>query len=81
MVSNMKTLTLTHKTRKAKQRLNQHGAEWRALKSSPTVQFSSFIGPWLFIESLKTKSTRWIHRDNDKDFLIVKDKSWNLSMN
>lgn len=76
----MRILTLTHKTRKGKQKLNQFGNKWIVLRSVPDVCFSSFTGPWLFIKPIKDMSKierqnapRWIHKNNDKDFLITSD--------
>lgn len=76
------TMTMTHKVgdiitlgwvskRKGKQRIAQHGDQWRIKSISQIVFFSSEPGPWIGIESVNSDDFRTIHATNDKDFKIV----------
>lgn len=59
-------LILSGKTKKGKNRIQQHGQEWLVLKSLLVPKLAGKH----FIESLKTKDIRWIQKENDFNFKI-----------
>jgi hypothetical protein len=65
-------VTLSAKTHKGKNRINEHGNKWHVLRVvSEALPFSKGdSGPWLFLESKKTLHTRWVRESNDIDFFV-----------
>lgn len=57
-------------TQKGKNRIRENGEEWTVVEIRQSVLFTSEPGPWILIESNKTKHIRWIHSTHDKDFSI-----------
>jgi hypothetical protein len=70
-----KTIRLSGKTMKGKNRVKEQGNEWTVLAETDRVIFSPLTGGWLFITPLgKTqddKASRWIRSVTDFDFEIV----------
>lgn len=70
----MKTLKLTGKTMKGKNRVREHGQLWVVHAETQIVLFNPEPGPWLFVapvgKDFQDKSSRWIHAVDDKDFIV-----------
>lgn len=70
----MKTVKLTGKTMKGKNRVREHGPLWVVHVITEKVLFNSEPGPWMFISPVGTefqdKSSRWVHETNDTDFIV-----------
>jgi hypothetical protein len=70
----MKTVTLSGKSMKGKNRVREHGSVWVIHAEVERVLFNSEPGPWLFVspvgKAFQDKSSRWIHADNDQDFNV-----------
>lgn len=65
-------------TQKGKNRVREHGSEWKVIRSEQTVLFDNRSGPWLWIEPIVSsnpaKATRWVHEKLDHDFKVtIKD--------
>lgn len=65
-------------SQKGKNRIRENSTRWVVLAETETVLFNPGMkGPWLFIspanEDQNHRASRWIHLDNDPDFVIVKD--------
>jgi len=66
-----KNITLEGKSRKGKQRVQRDGATgWTVTIVEDKIQCSSENGPWLLIENGQPNAMRWVHADNDDNFLI-----------
>lgn len=67
-------ITLKGITKKGKERIKRDGETWKVLRMCNTsLPFApTDNGPWMFIESEKTKDTRWMRNKDDPDFLVVK---------
>ena len=68
------------KTRKGKNRIRVNGDLWEEIERKDSVElpfvgirvtFPSDRGPWILLESVKTKSLCWIHLTKDENFDIV----------
>ncbi len=71
-----KTIRLTGKTMKGKNRVRENGEMWTVLAETETVLFApSSKGPWIFIspvgKSQDDKASRWCHSLSDLDFNII----------
>ncbi len=70
-----KTIRLSGKTQKGKNRVREQGDEWMVFAETDRVLFAKDkAGPWLFIspvhQSQDSKASRWIHGLQDSDFDI-----------
>jgi len=61
-------VTLKPKTRQGEEVVAAHGSVWHVSDEAEQVHFTRRPGPWLLVES--RHDMRWIHRRNDKDFLV-----------
>lgn len=71
-----KQIQLKGISQKGKNRIREHGPLWSVMAETDRILFSpNKQGPWLFIVPVgKTnddKAGRWIHKDNDADFILV----------
>lgn len=68
-------VTISGTSKKAKQRIQQHGAIWRILEVADKVLFNPAIGPWLHIvpadKAEGDLSSRWVHANSDQDFVVM----------
>lgn len=61
------------KTRRGKNRIAQHGDEWRIIEENVKwVHFSDKEG-WTLLESVKTGALAWMNNWNDKDWCEADD--------
>lgn len=70
-----KTIILKGLSQKGKNRVRDHGNIWSVLAETDTILFApTKKGPWLFIapngDTADSKAARWIHSDNDYDFIV-----------
>ena len=66
-----KSVTIEGKSRKGKQRVQRDGATgWTVAQVAETVQFSSERGLWLRIENGDDRAMRWVHAQNDDNFIV-----------
>lgn len=69
-------IILTAKTLRGKNVISHSGKDWRIIRESEKVQFSTDTGPWLLClpedqwDRHNTTEARWIHKHNDKDFAL-----------
>lgn len=57
-----------------KDRIREHGAEWRMVWTSPSIQASSHAhlkGPFATVMSERTGERRWVSLTDDPDFSIM----------
>jgi hypothetical protein len=71
-----KTIRLTGRTAKGKNRVREHGLEWVVLAETDRILFApQDAGPWIFVAPVgkkqDDKSSRWVRLNNDKDFAVV----------
>ena len=59
-------------SQKGKNRVREHGDTWEIEVITNQVAFSNQAGPWLRIRSTQTNEIRWMNRNNDQHFQIVK---------
>jgi len=67
-------ITLKAKTKKAKERIAQHGDKWMVIRESDRIPARDTHGRFFFIESLKTHSIRWVGEMHDPDFEVEVDQ-------
>lgn len=80
----MRIVTLIPLTKKAKQRIKQHGDRWEVLDVRESVLFSTEAGPWMFVipiteerihhtvrDTREDTASRWIHAHFDSDFKVA----------
>lgn len=60
---------LKGRTLKGKNRIREHGEIWNVLPSPVTPPLPNS----LFLESVQTQETRWVHKTGDRDFDIVEE--------
>lgn len=66
------SLSIAGITAKGKQRCKQWGNNgWEVMQVRDEVQFSSKVGPWLFINPGDDRASRWIHATHDQDFEYI----------
>ncbi len=62
-----------------KNRIREHGAEWRRVATLPSIQapsHASLKGPFASVVSERTGECRWVSLTDDPDFSIMtKEKS------
>jgi hypothetical protein len=58
-------------TRHGKNRVREQGTEVQVLRVSDHVLFSSKQGPWLYVETLDGKHSRWVHATDDSNFRFI----------
>ena len=57
-----------------KNRIREHGAEWRVVATLPSIQASSHAslkGPFASVVSERTGERRWVSLTDDPDFSIM----------
>ncbi len=73
----MNTVILVGKTMKGKNRIREHGSVWTIHAEVEKVLFNPQPGIWLFVtpfgSEFQSKSSRWIHKTDDKDFSVIPD--------
>lgn len=75
----MEKITLVGVSRKGKNRINELGNEWWVILHRDCVSFSVQdrlpFGGWLLIAPVEnTEKIRWIRRNEDPDFLIIRSQ-------
>ena len=64
-------IKLKGKAQHGKNRINQHGTEWKIIFFPESVGFSNLKGCWVQLKSIKTGDVRTIREKNDENFVIV----------
>ena len=76
----MEIVTLTGKTKKGKQRVQQHGDKWEVVRRSESVGFpTKHPGPFLLLRALGRSDLRWVSESSDPDFFVdlsIASKVW-----
>ena len=61
-------------TQHGKNRIREHGAEWRMVATLPSIQAASHAslkGPFASVVSERTGERRWVSLTDDPDFSIM----------
>lgn len=62
-------VTLTSKTLKGRNRIREHGSQWRIIEVGNPQCFDGAEG--LFIEAVEGNHRRWIRMHDDPDFITT----------
>lgn len=62
-------------TRHGKNRVREHGCEWKVIRTEASVFFDNLPGPWHFVEPVASQNpknaSRWVHEKFDAHFVMV----------
>jgi len=64
------TLTLSGKSNKGKNRINEHGGQWTIKKLQRNVSFDTRNGDWALVHNEGESYGMWILLGQDNDFRI-----------
>lgn len=67
-------MILRTKTRKAKNRIQNHKGPWICIDSRMSVGFDIKGGPWLLISNVTHTNMFWVHAHSDDHFFVKNHK-------